>query len=85
MEGLDSSKVTQRQDGIENSGRILLCHSVLPFLQMTEPLSMTGQENKGTDQAAAGRTDAEGFCFSRASVGSGHMNELFTKESAGGG
>lgn len=37
MEGLNSSKVTQRQDGIENSSRILLCHSLLPFLQRTEP------------------------------------------------
>lgn len=85
MDGLNSSKVTQRQDSIENPGRILLCHSLSPFLRMTEPLSMTGQENKGTEQAVAGRMDAEGFCFSRASVGSGHMNELFTRESAGGG
>lgn len=37
MEGLSSSKVTQRQDGIENSSRILLCHSLLPFLQRREP------------------------------------------------
>lgn len=73
MEGLNSSKVTQKEDGMEHPSRIL---SLAPATSPDD----RGQKNKRTEQPMAGQTP-------RISVSLGLRglwpHELFTRESAG--